>query len=190
MLVRQRVAFKGCEMGIRGNSVVDRGLNAIAMAACALVLQSAAISAQAETRTALTADEIEAMLSTAGLSPNMSEDAASGAPVARGELGSITFWVRGMDCSGRPTACSTLVFFANFDLGRAIQEADFKKVNRYNDSQVFGRAYVIESRGQLGIDYVIELDGGVSDDNVARNVSRWADVVAAFLAGLRSESSS
>ena len=176
-------------MTFRGLSRIARRWTAGVAATFAIAL-AGVVPAGAETRAALTAQEIETILSTAGLSPTMSEDAASGAPVARGELGSITFWVRGMDCSGSPTACSTLVFFANFELGRPLEDADFKKVNRYNDSQVFGRAYIIESRGQLGIDYVIELDGGVSEDNISRNISRWADVVAAFLSSLRSESSS
>ncbi|MEK7264696.1 MAG: YbjN domain-containing protein, partial [Pseudomonadota bacterium] len=54
-------------------------------------------------------------------------------------------------------------------------------INRFNDSQVFGRAYLIPGRNQVGVDYVIELDGGVTMDNITRNVSRWADVINAFI---------
>ena len=145
--------------------------------AAALSLMSAA---QAENVDAVNADQLEAILTEAGLGPSMTEDAASGAPVANAQLESVSFWVRAMDCSGRPQACETLMFFANFELGRDATDRDYKVINAFNDSQVFGRAYVIENENQVGVDYVIELSGGVSSDNVAGNVSRWADVVNAF----------
>jgi len=121
-----------------------------------------------------------------GLDVEMTEDAASGAPVARGEVGDIIFWVRGLDCSA--DACATLVFFANFELGRPVADADYRIINSFNDRQVFGRAYLLEGDAMVGVDYVIELDGGVSRENVAGNVSRWTDVVAAFLDHFRTGS--
>jgi len=62
--------------------------------------------------------------------------------------------------------------------------ADLVAVNNYNESQVFGRAYVLRSSGEsgeVGVDYVIELGGGVSKEHIEENVARWADVVAAFI---------
>ncbi|MEL7239652.1 MAG: YbjN domain-containing protein [Planctomycetota bacterium] len=125
---------------------------------------------------------MEQILEDAGLGPTMSEDAATGAPVANARLGEITFWVRALVCAGAPKRCENLVLFANFELGRGVSPTDYRIVNRFNDSQVFGRAYVIESNNQVGVDYVIELGGGVSPEHVAQNVSRWADVVSAFVA--------
>ena len=141
----------------------------------------AATPALAEMKASLTADEIEAALNSAGLGVEMTEDVSTGAPVANAQLGDITFWVRALDCAGAPKACETLMFFANFELGRAPAASDYRIINAFNDSQVFGRAYVIEGENQVGVDYVIELSGGVSADHVAANVSRWADVVAAFI---------
>ena len=137
--------------------------------------------AAAQTRSAVTAAELEAILSGAGLAVNVIEDAATRAPVAHVQAGGVQYWVRALDCSGSPTACSTLVFFANFELGRAAAPGDYEVVNRFNDSQVFGRAYLIPGRNQVGVDYVIELDGGVSMDNITKNISRWADVINAFI---------
>jgi len=87
--------------------------------------------------------------------------------------------------AGDPLACENLVFFANFPLGRTVTADDFRIVNRFNDSQVFGRAYILESRQTVGVDYVIDLGGGVSEDHLAQNISRWADVIAAFVASFQ-----
>ncbi len=153
-----------------------------ALAAAAFVSQA---SASAETIEAVTADQLEAALAAAGLNPTMLEDAASGAPVAQGVAGEFKFFLRALSCSGRPPACENLVFFANFELGRAATAGDFRIANDFNDSQVFGRAYVLENQDQIGVDYVIELGGGVSEDHLAQNISRWADVISAFVEKFR-----
>jgi hypothetical protein len=147
-------------------------------AAAFLILSSPAF---AQTKNALTSAEIETVLSDAGMAVTMMEDAASGAPVASAQAGQVQFWVRAIDCKGAPKACSTLVFFANFELGRAATQADYEIVNRFNDSQVFGRAYLLPARNEVGVDYVIELDGGVAPGHISANVARWADVIAAFI---------
>ncbi len=134
--------------------------------------------AAAEVMTAMTGEEIIAALDEAGLSASLMEDAASGAPVARVVAGDVFYFVRAMDCAGG--ACSTLMFFANFDLGRDATPADFNAVNAFNERQVFGRAYVVEDRDTVGVDYVIDLDGGVTPAHVADSIGKWADVIASF----------
>jgi hypothetical protein len=153
-----------------------------AICAAALAVGGILAPAAAEMKTSLNAAEIEALLTDAGLPVEMVEDAKTGAPVAQGSLGSLIFIVRGMDCSGRPMSCGTLLFFANFELGAAATPANYEAVNSFNDKQLYGRAYVVPGRNQVGVDYVVELDGGVSTDNLARNLERWADVVGAFVA--------
>ncbi|MGE0408293.1 MAG: YbjN domain-containing protein [Amphiplicatus sp.] len=157
------------------------------LAAAALAGAAMTASAAAEMKSAVTAEEIEAMLDAAGLNPTMSEDAATRAPVAYGRAGEVTFFVRALDCGGRPAACETLMFFANFGLGREVGAEDARILNRFNERQVFGRAYFIEGRGEVGVDYVIELGGGVTSEHLAKNVGRWSDVIAAFLDNFRSE---
>jgi hypothetical protein len=155
-----------------------------AAAALAVFLSASPLSlssAAAQTKSAVTGEELEAILTGAGLAVKVIEDASTRAPVAHVQAGAVQYWVRALDCLGSPKACSTLVFFANFDLGREVASGDYEVINRFNDSQVFGRAYLIPGRNQVGVDYVIELDGGVSMDNITRNVSRWADVINAFI---------
>ena len=155
----------------------------VTLAAAALLVSAGAASAQM--KSALTAADIEQILTDAGLSPVLTEDAATGAPVARATIGEIVFWVRAFDCSGSPAACENIMFFANFELGRAPTQNDFRVINGFNDGQLFGRAYVLEAKSQVGVEYVVELGGGVSMDHITENVARWADVVAAFLDRMR-----
>ena len=133
------------------------------------------------TLSGVTADQLESVLAEAGLSPDMMADSATGAPVAQGKAGQFGFYVRALSCSGSPKACETLVFFANFKLGRAAAESDYRIVNSFNDSQDFGRAYVLPGTNEVGVDYVIELNGGVTEEHLSQNIARWADVISAFV---------
>ncbi|MEM8770168.1 MAG: YbjN domain-containing protein [Pseudomonadota bacterium] len=150
--------------------------------ACAGAVAAFSAGAFAQNVDAVTADELQAALEAAGLGPvTMLEDAGTGNPVAHGRAGENTFFVRALDCSGTPAACETLMFFANFELGRAATANDFRIADNFRDGQVFGRAYVLEDKGQVGVDYVIELGGGVSKEHLSQNISRWADVISEFI---------
>jgi hypothetical protein len=162
--------------------MVEWGIWGMKKLLIAAVMMSAAWSvASAQTLGSVTGDQLENILSAADLNPSMMADAQSGAPVATGKAGDFEFYVRALSCSGSPASCETLVFFANFELGRTVTANDYRLVNSFNDSQVFGRAYVLEGTGEVGVDYVIELGGGVTEGHLSQNISRWADVIAAFV---------
>jgi hypothetical protein len=150
---------------------------------------AATAPALAETKSALTPDEVMSILTEAGLSPQLSSDVATNAPVYLGRAGDINFVVRALNCSGAPAACENLLFLANFDLGRPVTAEDYVVINRYNDSQLFGRAYVLANTNQVGVEYVLEMGGGVSTDHIMQNVSRWANIIAAFLGNFQRGSS-
>jgi hypothetical protein len=152
-----------------------------AIAGCAALLLGAG-GAAAQVKSALTSSEIAAVLADAGMLTEMTADLATGTPVAIGQVDKILFYVRALDCAGDPPACENLMFMANWNLDRPITADDYVVVNRFNDSQLFGRAYVLPSKDQVGVEYVIELGGGVAPEHISRNVSRWAEVVAAFIA--------
>ncbi len=153
--------------------------------AAAFVL--AAAPALAQTKAALTGEDLAAVLTGAGLQADVIEDARTRAPVATAQAGPVQFWVRALDCAGAPKACSTLMFFANFELGREAAAADYKAVNAFNDRQVFGRAYLLPAKNLVGVDYVMELDGGVSPAHISANIARWIDVIDAFIAHFSSD---
>ena len=153
------------------------------------VLLSVAAPAHAQTKSALTPDEVMSILGEAGLSPQLSQDVATGAPVFLGRAGDINFVVRALNCAGAPAACENLLFLANFDLGRPVTPEDYLVINRFNDSQLFGRAYVLANTGQVGVEYVLEMGGGVSTDHIVQNVGRWANIIGAFLNNFNSGTS-
>ena len=130
---------------------------------------------------ALTGAQIEAALREAGLNPTLIKDKRTGDPVAAGTLpGGMIFVARGIECGGRPKACAQVVLFANFDLGREVTDQDFRIVNGFNDSNANGRAYVLESKSQIGVDTTIDLTGGVTDEHVGSKLTRWPAIVGDF----------
>lgn len=169
-------------------------------ASAAFALTSASMAQDQKIRDRITASQLEAMLKEAGLNPTMLRDKATGAPVATGvfvdhnNLSSFgqprttTFVVSGKECGGLPMGCEQLVLFANFDLGREVSEQDFRVVNAWNDSSVFGRAFVLESKRQIGIDFRVDMIGGVTGDHVEGRLGRWPEVMRDFRAKLEAAS--
>lgn len=143
-------------------------------------------AAQAAPTESLTLPEIGALLDEAGFSAELVEIPGSGVSGAVGQVGDVSFSLRALDCSGAPRACATLLLYAQFDLGRPVSASDYQAVNRFNDGQVFGRAYVDADDQRVGVDYTIEMRGGVSRDHIGRNLVRWKSVVERFVASFRS----
>lgn len=160
-------------------------MKALVFGAAAALLGSVAVgvtpaAAQQDVKEAITAGGLERMLREAGLNPTMMTDKATGAPVATGQTDGMIFVIRALECSGLPTACGQLVMFANFDLGRGVTEADYRVVNGFNDSNVHGRAYVLEDKRQIGVDLIIDMTGGVTMDHVGSRMGRWPQVIEEF----------
>ncbi|MEM0928612.1 MAG: YbjN domain-containing protein [Pseudomonadota bacterium] len=154
----------------------------IRVVAAAALLLGAAQAQELDVRPvteSLTSEDIARVLTQAGLSPTMLED-ATGAPVATGSSDGIIFVVRAVDCEGQPARCGQLVLFANFDLGRPIGDQDFRIVNGFNDGNKNGRAYVLENRSQIGVDYIIDLTGGVTSEHIENRLNRWPDIIGTF----------
>ncbi len=138
-------------------------------------------SVAAEITNSMSGAEIEKLLTDAGFGGRIITDRDTGAPVAMGTTGDLKFIVRAMDCGGEPVACRRLLFFANFDLNRPVNAGDFRVVNNFNEAHFDGRAYLIEGKNQIGVDYHIDLTGGVTSDHVASRLSRWRSVIDSFL---------
>ncbi len=149
--------------------------------AFALLLGASAVAQDTQAvQDSISADELEAMLTAAGLSPTMLTDKTTGTPVATGQAEGMIFVVRALDCSGRPIRCGQLLMFANFDLGRETGNNDFRIVNDFNESNVNGRAYVIEGKSQIGVDFIIDMTGGVTGDHIGSRLGRWPGVIRDF----------
>lgn len=149
--------------------------------ALGLVLGTAAAQQRVITD-AVTAEQLKRMMTEMGLAPTLMTDRATGAPVATGQADGLVFVVRGLDCAGRPSRCSQLLMFGNFELGRAVTDDDYRIVNRFNEQNVNGRAYVLENKRQIGIDYIIDMTGGVTDTHIGNRMGRWPSVISDFRA--------
>jgi hypothetical protein len=147
-----------------------------------VLMAGSALAQERVVTDAVSAEELKRMMTASGLAPTMMNDRATGAPVATGQADGLVFVVRALDCSGRPSRCSQLLLFANFELGRDVTDDDYRIVNRFNEQNVNGRAYVLEGKRQIGIDYVIDMTGGVTNTHIGNRMGRWPAVIADFKA--------
>ncbi len=104
-----------------------------------------------------------------------------------GTYRNTSFIMRLIECeSVAAEKCTTLAIFANFieqDDGK-ISETDKQKINSYNESEIFGRAYFAGDQTALGVDMVISVEGGVTEDYVKAQLSNWTDALGGFLSQL------
>ncbi|NOX74074.1 MAG: YbjN domain-containing protein [Alphaproteobacteria bacterium] len=132
----------------------------------------------AQIRDTLNLFEFEQVLIDAGFAPEMSVPQSSGEPHARIFAGGFNFTVIGKECAA--SSCEVMLFVANFDLDRDVVFKDYEIVNSYNDTQLSGRAYVLVDDRQVGIDQVIDLRGGVSQEFILLKAGRFPDLVQTF----------
>lgn len=130
----------------------------------------------------LTAKEIVELLDAAGF--NAENRGGRGGPVIVGEANGIRFILRAFGCD-RDQRCDQLMFFANFNLGRPIEKADYELINSYNDSKLFGRGYVLDEDQAIGVDFTVNLRGGVTETHVAQSVGLWVEVLNDFASKIR-----
>jgi len=98
----------------------------------------------------------------------------------------ISSFLRLKDCNEAPqNRCQTLIFFANFDLGANVTSKNAEVINEFNDLKVMGRAYYLdyeeENEDQIGVDFRISLNGGVSRNHLAQEAKAWEDVIQSFM---------
>jgi len=148
------------------------------MPAIALCLV-AAMPVRGEVMENISLADLDSVLTDAGFNPEMSVDDNGRHLAASMKAQGYNFDVRGRDCVDGH--CAILVFFANFDLERPIEFADFKTINKYNDDFYRGRAYVLEKEQQIGIDMVVDLRGGVERDHILVNASRYLEIIQDFV---------
>jgi len=158
-------------------------LLAAGLLAAAALAEAAPATAQEDPPTIVSdvsGAELENILQISGFSAQLTAD-EGGNPALLAEVDSVRFIVRTFGCSdAEAPRCDQLMFFANFDLGREVTEDDFRTINNYNDSNVFGRGYVLENSGRVGVDLVVNLRGGVTVEHFIENLRVWIAVLEAF----------
>lgn len=87
------------------------------------------------------------------------------------------------DCptEGSKSRCGLVGLYANFNTGRALELADFRRLNQFNENLVMGRAYGLEDVQTIGVDYNILVKGGVTSDWLEVQVATWRTILTLFI---------
>jgi hypothetical protein len=90
----------------------------------------------------------------------------------------FTIWTYG--CGGAPKSCNQLQFLAEFALPDGqVGVEELAVMNEFNRKKRFGRASV-QPEGSATVDYTINLDRGVTQDNLVSNMVVWTNVLIDF----------
>ena len=140
----------------------------------------------------VTALEMVDLLRGFGWESEIIEDNEGDPDFVRIEFNDYSSWLIFKDClESAPPRCSTLLFFANFDLGRRILPSDPEIMNKYNDTKVIGRAYFLkkpeQESDQIGIDFRISLAGGVTREHLTLESRKWESAIDTFVENFHEE---
>ena len=94
----------------------------------------------------------------------------------------LNFSVRLGDCSGTGS-CSWAMTFATYELPASDWESVLQKVNSYNDSYPFGRAFVVAGANDkpkaIGIDYAVNIADEASFDS--KDLTKFRNIATNFI---------
>ena len=85
-----------------------------------------------------------------------------------------------MDCNADDTRCETLLFQAMWD---GIDGLSLAHVNRWNMERSYGKAY-LDPEGQPVLEVSVNLEGGITLQNLDDTVSVWCGMLSSFPAYL------
>jgi len=134
-----------------------------------------------------TAGEMAVLLKSFGWEAKLEDDGEGVPDLIRISFNNYKSWLRLKNClESVPERCRTLIFFANFNLGRKVSSQDMVILNSYNDKNVIGRAYYLEiqdqdNNDQIGIDFRISLNGGVTREHLTLEAEKWDEVIDTFV---------
>lgn len=134
-----------------------------------------------------TAGDMAVLLKSFGWEAELVDDGEGVPDAVQISFNNYNSWLRLKNCfENVPERCRTLIFFANFDLGKKVSSQDMVILNSYNDKNVIGRAYYLEKQDrenndQIGIDFRISLNGGVTREHLALEAEKWDEVIDIFV---------
>ena len=137
----------------------------------------------AETFNSITGTTLVDMLRDQGFSASLTLD-SHGEPLILAEAGGVHFQILTYGCNGdRNPSCSRLQMISQMHLPNGATEADIAMMNAYNQRFLFGRAY-LDVYGTATVDYSINLNQGISEDNLIDDLNIWTHVLYQFVNGL------
>lgn len=98
-----------------------------------------------------------------------------GEPKIAGRLSESNYDIQFFGCKSR-AGCNSIMFRAGYDLNEGLS---FSKVNTWNRSKRFGKAYVDDENDPF-IEMNVNLDFGVTPENFLDTVDYWRVVIEEF----------
>ena len=144
---------------------------------CALALLAAAWAAPAGAQMVRAQDPqtLVAALQSGGYAAKLGTDKV-GDPMITSGVAGTTFQIFFYNCTAHK-ACATVQFHSGYDLAKPV---DLDRINEWNRSQRFGRAY-LDKEGDPILEMDVDLDdGGLSRLLFIDNIEFWASVLGNF----------
>lgn len=116
---------------------------------------------------------IMAVLDDMGYAPQMGVD-SYGDPLITGTISNSNYAVVFYDCTGKGR-CGILLFTHAWEINGITVE----KMNEWNNTQLWGQAYVDEDSHPV-LTISVNLVGGLTDENFRDMVGKWAETVVSF----------
>ncbi|GAA6207628.1 hypothetical protein NBRC116601_09210 [Cognatishimia sp. WU-CL00825] len=139
-----------------------------------------ALGASAEVIDRVSAPRLVELIAVNGWPHDLQSNMDTGEPVITFEAEGVKMVMRALECES--DSCQTLMIFANFDVGRQLAVQDFLAVSDFNDANMLGRSYVNLQENKIGLDLVVDLRGGVTEEHLRLNIAEFPAMVSAFLA--------
>jgi hypothetical protein len=144
------------------------------LAAAVLIMGSAAAT---QAQDLLDGNNVDEILNIArGYGSGTLETQGNGNPRIEGRMDGILYHVYFMNCNDNHTDCEDIYFYAGFLDNKQTMEA----INAWNRDRRFGRAY-LDTDLDAVIEYDMNLEYGISRQNLDAGFSIWKNTLAAFV---------
>lgn len=97
---------------------------------------------------------------------------SEGNPMIRGEIDGLNYTITFGSCKNGKD-CADMTFWAYWE-GGSLEQA-----NAWNAGKTFGRAYIDED-GDTNVDYIVNLVGGITPENLADTFEWWNHLLQKF----------
>lgn len=159
------------------------GALVVAVLGTLFVLTAPVRAEEDEVFRSITGEDLVTILQSQGFAASLTHD-GYGDPLIVAEIGNLSFTIITYGCNGDvEPACARLQLAAQFHLPEGNSESDIAVMNAFNQRFLFGRAY-IDPYGSATVDYTINLNQGISEDNLVDNLNIWVHVLDNFVTGL------
>jgi hypothetical protein len=159
-----------------------RGIRALAVLAGAVLVGSmmGLRIAAAEDATLIDATDVDGIVNLAkGYGAATKGKTSDGDPKITGKINGVGYVIFFLGCNDSHAACKSIQFYAGWDTTDVPMDA----INEWNSGNRFGRAY-LDSQKNPAIEMDVNLDYGVTSENLDDTMDYWRLVLDEFVKGV------